>query len=111
MENHREEFIKPFDALEEGASEGVFAAIEAAFDIGESMAATRFRKEVPPIHMKNDLSSHARKERAKKPRNPEVVKAIKATREAMKANRAPPNGGLSYARLIPRDVVERPAGC
>jgi hypothetical protein len=84
LKDHLKVFTNQIDALEKGGlPDGVFAAIEAAFHIGESMAATRFRKEVPPIHMKNDLSAHARKKRAEKPKPPNATEA--AVRAAMGA--------------------------
>jgi hypothetical protein len=92
LENHRDEFIRHFDELEEVSPEGVFAAIEAAFHIGECMAATRFREEVPRVHMR-DNAANARRERAKKPRSPKVLALLEAVRNAMEANHAKPNGG------------------
>jgi hypothetical protein len=57
LEHYRAEFIKHFDALDEGASDGVFAAIEAAFHLGEYMAATRFWKDVPDVHMLDNMAN------------------------------------------------------
>jgi hypothetical protein len=98
-------FTDQIDALEkDGLPDGVFAAIEAAFHIGESMAATRFRKEVPPIHMKNDHPAHARKKRAERPKPPNATEA--AVRAAMGARTTISLGG---AHLI-KGKVDKIAG-
>jgi hypothetical protein len=57
LEHYCAEFIKHFDALDEGTSDGVFSAVEAAFHLGECMAATRFRKEVPAVHMRDNMAN------------------------------------------------------
>src|ERR1700677_1228211 len=62
LNGHREEFIKRFDALEkEGLPEGVLELIEAAFHIGEAMAAVRCRKEVPAIQTENGRGSNRKR--------------------------------------------------
>ena len=92
--NHRDEFIKHFDALEEGAPEGIFLAIEAAFHLGMFEAATRFRKEVPRVHME-DKAAYMRKKKGETPRPPNAIEA--AVRAAMDSRTSISLGG---ARLI-----------
>jgi hypothetical protein len=74
FDEHLTAFISKFDAIEEGTSDGVFVAIEAAFHIGEVAAATRFRKEVPVVHMK-DNAANARKKKQEGPRTPSATEA------------------------------------
>lgn len=100
LEHYRAEFIKHFDALEEGSPDGVFLAIEAAFHLGEYMAATRFRKEVPLVQAA--IAQRGRRT-ASAPRKAAELAAVRA---AMKRSRHTRAISDKYARFIEIDVAK-----
>jgi hypothetical protein len=100
LEHHQAEFIKHFDALAEETPDAVFAAVEAAFHLGQDMAAVKFRKEVPLVQ-----AAVAQRGRADKAAPRKAVERD-AVRTVMKRSERTPAISEKYARLIEDDVFK-----
>lgn len=100
VEHYAAEFIKNFDFLDEGTPEAVFAAVEAAFHLGQAMAATRFSKGVPLVQAAIAQRGRADKAAPRKAAERDAVRAV------MKRSQHRAAISEKYARLIEVDVFK-----